>query len=156
MAWSRAKFFSTYLNVLIRHADVVGICRQIFRRSHDCKLDGSFVTERLVCPLSHRADLFDRGNAIVGNQDLQILSVSVVHAPIASGFSHVCDDGVASVCCHKILHSGRRCGSQVVAADEMRREIVFGRVAARRAIRRHAVGGHAVGRRARSGTVLWL
>ena len=33
----------------------------------------------------------------------------------------------------------------MVAPDEMRREIVFCRVAARRAIRFHAVDGHVVG-----------
>jgi hypothetical protein len=74
----------------------------------------------------------------------------MAYAPIGSGCSHVCDDGVTSVCCHKIFDSGRRRSSQVVTADEMRREVVFCRVAARRAIRFHAVGGHVVGRRARS------
>lgn len=66
------KSFSTYLNILISHTDVVGICRQVFWSGHDGKLNGSFVTKRLVCPLSHRADLFDRRDAIVGNQDLPI------------------------------------------------------------------------------------
>lgn len=78
----------------------------------------------------------------------------MVYASIACVCSHICDDRVAAVRGHKILDFGRRRSSQVVAADEMRREIAFCRVAARCAIHFHAVGGHVVGRRSRSGSLV--
>lgn len=54
--------------------------------------------------------------------------------------------------CHEILDFGRRRRTQMVAADEVRREIVFCRIAAGRAIRFRPIGGHdVVGRDARSG-----
>ena len=61
---------STHLNVAICHSYVVGIGAEIFRSSHDGKLNGAFVRESFVRPFSHRSYHFDRGNAIVGYQDL--------------------------------------------------------------------------------------
>ena len=60
----------TYLDILICHSDIVGIGFQIFRRSHDRKLNCSLVPKCLVSPFSYRSNFLDRCNSVVGNQDL--------------------------------------------------------------------------------------
>lgn len=61
----------TYLHVLVCHAYVVGIGLQILRGSHDRKLNGPFISERLVGPFSDRPDLFDCRDTVVCNQNLE-------------------------------------------------------------------------------------
>lgn len=63
---------SAYLNILISHTNIIGVCLQIFRSGHDCELNGTLVTERLVGPFSHGTDFLDCGNTIVGNEDLDL------------------------------------------------------------------------------------
>ena len=57
-------------NIVICHADIIGVCLEIFRRGHHCKLDGPFVAERLVCPFSYRPNFLYGSDAVVGNQYL--------------------------------------------------------------------------------------
>jgi hypothetical protein len=59
-------------DVMISHPDVVGIGRQIFRRSHDGELDGLLVAKCLVGPFPYRADLLDGSNTVVGDQNLEL------------------------------------------------------------------------------------
>lgn len=51
-----------HLDVLVGHANVVGVDAQVFRGRHDDKLDGALRAKRLVRPLAHRADLLDGGD----------------------------------------------------------------------------------------------
>jgi hypothetical protein len=104
-----------HLDVLVGHANVLGVGLQVLGRRHDGELDGALIAKRLVRPLAHGADLLDRRNTVVCNQ-------------------HVCDDRVAVVGGHKVLDLARRRRGQTVAADEVRRQIELGRVAARSAI----------------------
>ena len=71
--------FWTYLNILIRHSDVISIGGQILWRSHHRELDGSLVSEGLVCPFSHRSNLFDGRNTVVRNENLE--SVLLANIP---------------------------------------------------------------------------
>jgi hypothetical protein len=64
-----------HFDVLVGHADVVGVDLKIFRSGHHDKLDRALRTERLVRPLAHRANLFDgsdtwRGEVGLGQQGL--------------------------------------------------------------------------------------
>ena len=60
----------TNLNILVRHTDVISICLQIFRCGHDGELNRPFIAKSLVCPFPDRADLLDRCDTIVGDEDL--------------------------------------------------------------------------------------
>lgn len=60
-----------YLNIVVGHADILGIGLEILRRGHDSERDGTLIAERLVGPLPDRADLLDGGDTIVGDQDLR-------------------------------------------------------------------------------------
>jgi hypothetical protein len=66
------------LDILVGHADVLGVRLEVFGGGHDNKLDGALVAKGLVGPFSHGADLLDGSNAVVRDKDL-------------------CDDGVAAV-----------------------------------------------------------
>lgn len=68
-----------YLNVSIGHSNIVGICLQVFRSSHDSKLYGPFVAERLVSPFSDGSNLFHGGNAVIGNKYLVDTSQRTTH-----------------------------------------------------------------------------
>ena len=59
-----------YLDVLIRHSYVVGVCIQILRCCHHGELYGPLVAKGFVGPFSHRADLFHGSNSVVGDEDL--------------------------------------------------------------------------------------
>lgn len=48
-----------HFDVLVGHADVVGVDLEIFRSGHHDKLDRAFRAKRLVRPLAHRANLLD-------------------------------------------------------------------------------------------------
>jgi hypothetical protein len=58
------------LDVLVRHADVVCVGRQVLGGGHDGELDGALIAQCLVCPLPHGADLFDGGDTVIRNQNL--------------------------------------------------------------------------------------
>ena len=60
----------SYLNVLIRHSNVVCVCLQIFWSGHHSELDGTLVAECLVGPFSYRSNLLDGCDTVVGDQDL--------------------------------------------------------------------------------------
>ena len=109
---------SLYLNILIRHSDVISIGGQIFWRCHHSELNGSLVSESLVCPFSHRSDLFDSRNTVVRNENLK--SVQSATTPNFDSFpTHGCDDGVAIALCYKFLDSARRRSAQLVPSDKM-------------------------------------
>lgn len=72
-----------YLDVSVRHSNVVRICLQVLRSGHDSKLYGPFVAEGLVGPFSDGSDLFHGGNSVVGNEhlvDTNQLAATVVSA----------------------------------------------------------------------------
>jgi hypothetical protein len=109
----------SYLNILIRHSDVISVGGQIFWRSHHSELDGSLVAKGLVCPFSHGSDLFDSRNTVVRNEDLErTLSAK------SCAFHFLChayrsNDGVPIALCDKVLDSaGGRC-AQFAAPDEV-------------------------------------
>lgn len=58
------------LDVLVGHANIVGVGGQIFGRGHHSELDSPLVAEGLVSPFPHRANLFDSGDTVVGNKHL--------------------------------------------------------------------------------------
>jgi hypothetical protein len=60
-----------YLDVPIRHPDVLRIDPQILRGGHDGKLDRAFVPKGLIGPFPDRTYLFDGGNTVVGDEDLR-------------------------------------------------------------------------------------
>ncbi len=62
----------TNLDVLVRHADVVCVGRQVLGRGHDGELDGALVAKGLVGPFPDAADLLDGRDAVVRNEDLPI------------------------------------------------------------------------------------
>jgi len=68
-----------YLDVLIRHPDVVCICLQILWGGHDGELYGPLIAKGLVCPFSYRPDLLDCCNTIVGNQNLAFRGGLALH-----------------------------------------------------------------------------
>ena len=70
-ASSESKPSSSYLTIVVRHSNVVGIGSQIVRGGHHSKLDGPLVAKGLVCPFSHRSDLLDGRNTVVGDQNLR-------------------------------------------------------------------------------------
>lgn len=61
----------TYLDVLIRHPNVIRIGVQIFRSCHHRELDGTLVAKRFVGPFSYGTDFFNGGNTVVGNENLR-------------------------------------------------------------------------------------
>ena len=67
------------LDVLVRHADVVCVGRQVLGGGHDGELDGALIAQCLVCPLPHGADLFDGGDTVIRNQNLPSVSELVFH-----------------------------------------------------------------------------
>ena len=64
---------ASYLDVLVRHSNVVCICLQIFWSGHHRELNRSFVSEGLVGPFSDRSDLLDGSNTVVRDQDLHTI-----------------------------------------------------------------------------------
>jgi len=61
----------TYLNILVRHPDVISIGSQVLRSGHDSELNGALVAKRLVGPSSDRSDLLDCGDTVVCNENLE-------------------------------------------------------------------------------------
>lgn len=61
---------TAYLNVLIRHANVISICFQIFWCGHDGELDSALVGEGLVRPLPYGSDHLHRGDTVVRDEYL--------------------------------------------------------------------------------------
>ncbi len=57
-------------DIVVGHANVVGICLQILGGGHDGEVDGTLVAKRLVSPFSDGSDLLDGGDTVVGNQYL--------------------------------------------------------------------------------------
>jgi hypothetical protein len=78
-----------HLDVVVRHADVVRVGRQVLWRGHDGELDGALIAEGLVGPFPHRADLLDCGNTVIGNQDLWGGAVSVVGGESLHRYLHL-------------------------------------------------------------------
>jgi hypothetical protein len=127
------------LDVLVRHADVVCVGRQVLGGGHDGELDGALIAQCLVCPLPHGADLFDGGDTVIRNQDLRGLSESGFHLEKASQSSrgiqtYARDDSVTVARGDKVLDLAGRGLGQLAAADEMRGEVEFGSIAAGSAI----------------------
>ncbi len=58
-------------DVVVGHADVVGVGLQILGRGHDGELNSPLVTKRLVGPFPDGPDLLDCRNAIVGDENLR-------------------------------------------------------------------------------------
>ncbi|PNY27761.1 Uncharacterized protein TCAP_02317 [Tolypocladium capitatum] len=58
------------LDVVVGHADVVGVGPQVLGGGHDGEVDGALIAERFVGPFPHGADLLDGGDAVVGDEDL--------------------------------------------------------------------------------------
>lgn len=78
------------LNVLVGHANVLGIDRQVFRSGHDNKLNGALEAKCFVGPFADGADLFDGGDSVVADE-------------------HTGDDRMAAVLADKVGHRrGRR------------------------------------------------
>ena len=71
-----------YLDILVRHPNVVRVSRQIFWRGHDCELDGLLISKSLVCPSPHRSDLLDGCDTIVGDENLNHRRSAFFHIPI--------------------------------------------------------------------------
>jgi hypothetical protein len=76
----------THLDILVRHADVLGVGLQILGRGHDGELDGPLIAKCLVCPLPHGADLLDCRNTVVCNEHLQGTVELAAEFPVASLF----------------------------------------------------------------------
>lgn len=70
---SERRILLSYLDILVRHTNVVCIGLQILWCRHNSELYGSLVSERLVRPFSYASDFFDRRNSVVGNEDLSII-----------------------------------------------------------------------------------
>lgn len=58
-------------DVVVSHADVVGVGLQILWGGHDGEVDGALVAKRLIRPFSDGSDLLDGGNTVVGNENLR-------------------------------------------------------------------------------------
>ena len=86
-----------HLDVLVGHADVVGVDLEVLGRRHDDKLDGALITKRLVRPLADRANLLDGGNAVVADE-------------------HLGDDRVAALLAHELGDRAARRRLERVAA----------------------------------------
>jgi hypothetical protein len=63
--------WSTYLDVLICHADVLRVGLEILGRGHDGELNRPLIAKSLVRPFSHRADFLDCGNTVIRDEDLR-------------------------------------------------------------------------------------
>lgn len=114
------------LYILVRHPNVVGICSQIFWGGHDGELDRPLVAEGLVGPFPHGSDLLDCRNTIVGNQDLR--RVLAKRSCTSHINTHICDDGMAIVLSHEVLHGACKSVFQAVPANEVVCELVLGGV----------------------------
>jgi hypothetical protein len=135
-------------DVVVGHANVVGVGLEILRSGHDCEVDGPLVAENFVCPFSHRSNLLDGGNTVVGDQNLskvktlanrprpqfrqlvevfgtQALAV-VLYSTTTDprGEAHICDDGVAIILGHEVLDFARRSIGETVTANEMVGDLV--------------------------------
>lgn len=122
---------ATYLDVLIRHADVLCVGLEILRRGHDGELNRPLIAKRLVCPFPHRADLFDGGDTVVRNENLRGKPESAHPNPkqyffVGREFSYIGNDCVSIVRCHKVLDFAGRGYAEVVAADKVRSKIELG------------------------------
>jgi hypothetical protein len=116
----------THLNILVRHANVLGIGLEILGRRHDGELDGALISKRLVCPLPHRADLFDCCDTIVCNEHLRRKPASALlssripnNANSVSGPAYLCNYRVAVVGGYKVLHLAWLRSLEMVAANEV-------------------------------------
>jgi hypothetical protein len=67
-----------YLHVLICHPNVVGIRLEIFWCRHDGKLYCPLISKCVVCPFSHRSNLFDRCNTVIGNEHLECRKLALM------------------------------------------------------------------------------
>ena len=109
----------TYLNILIRHPDVVCIRLQILRCGHNSKLYSPFVTKRLKRPFPNTSNLLDRGDSIVGDEDL---SRGISHySPNRQRWreAYGSNAGVSTMLGHEILHSTRRSYVYRIASYEV-------------------------------------
>lgn len=93
----------SYLDVLICHANVVGICLQILWSGHDGELYRPLVSEGLVSPLADRANFLNSCNAVIGNENLRNGSLAGFYWRSKHGAAHVGDDGVSIVIGDEIL-----------------------------------------------------
>lgn len=77
-------------DVLVGHADIICIGLQVLGGGHHGELDGTLVSKGLVGPFSHGTDFFDRGNAVIGNQDLRTTPLVTGPAfPLAAALTDV-------------------------------------------------------------------
>lgn len=139
------------LDVVVGHADVVGVGLQVLGRGYDGEVDGALVAERLVRPLADGADLLDGGDAVVGNQDLRseehfALATSLFPSvfPPPGHTTHIGNHGVAVVLGDKVLDLGRGRVLEPVAADEVVGDVellCIGLVAVGEAVPVVAMGG---------------
>ena len=123
------------LDVLVRHADVVCVGRQVLGSGHDGELDGALIAQCLVCPLPHGADLFDGGDTVIRNQNLPSVSElgfpSRKAPPSSGGIQTYAGDNCVTIARgDKVLDLAGRGLGQLAAADEMRGKVEFGSVAA--------------------------
>ena len=110
----------SYLNILICHSNEVCICVQIFRCSHHSELYRPLVAEGFVGPFSHRPDLLDSCDAVVGNENLIEYKLAPVNAARKILVNtHRSDYRVAFRILNEVLNgTGRRC-VEMIAAYEM-------------------------------------
>lgn len=69
-----------YLDVLVGHADVVGIDFEVLRGGHDGKFNGTLIAKGLVGPFSDGANLLDGSDTVVANEDLGDDTVTTLFA----------------------------------------------------------------------------
>lgn len=69
------------LDIVVGHANVVGVGLQVLGGGHDGEVDGALVAKHFVGPFSDGSNLLDGGDAVVGNQNLRGGRLS---APISS------------------------------------------------------------------------
>lgn len=58
------------LDVVVGHANIVGIGLEVLGSGHDGEVDGLFVAKRLVRPFPDGTDLLDGGNSVVCDENL--------------------------------------------------------------------------------------
>jgi hypothetical protein len=120
VGWKRSPRPGAYLNILIRHPNVVRICLQILRSGHHCELDCPLVAEGFVGPFPHGSDLLDRGNTVVRDENLwEAESVTPNPELTAPPYTYRGDDRVAISILDKVLDLAGRGFAESVATDEM-------------------------------------
>lgn len=69
-----------HLDVLVGHANVIGIHLKIFGGGHDREFDCTLMTESLIGPFPDRANLLDGGDTVVANENFGDDSVTALLA----------------------------------------------------------------------------